>query len=142
MSTITKAQVQKRQGQAPEGWRYDWKHYAIWSENQITRTIVQPDGALIIGTVLWVENMKTNRSPSGYMYRTPSGTFSPFLSVSRWIETEPGKDVWISHGTGKEKRLSTEAFSRRNYAQLCNFARSVPDSLILDVFFGNLQRVV
>lgn len=142
MATLTREQAHKRQAAAPDGWNYDWKHYLCWGENQLKRQIRQPDGALVIGTVRWRENSEKHFSPTGYTYTTPSGNYSPFLNVSRWTETAPGSDVWTSYGLGKDMQLSGEKFTRRNYKELCNFAGSVSDQQILDLFFGNLQSAV
>ena len=133
MATITREQAMKRQEQAPQGWRYDWKHFVVWNENQLTRTIEQDDGSLIKVLVAWRENYDKHTNEFGCSWRTPSGTYSPELHVSRWVQGST-PDVWTSHGLGKGELLSTERHGRKVYKDLCKYAATVTDEQILAIW--------
>lgn len=130
MATITKEQAMKRQAQAPEGWAYDWKHYVMWGEHQLTRRLEQKDGSVIKATVAWRENYTQHTNEYGCSWRTPSGTHSPELHVSRWVESRtPG--IWESFGLGKGERMSAEEHPRKVYKDLCKYTATVTDDQIL-----------
>lgn len=132
MATITKEQAVKRQAAAPENWVYDFRHYVLWGENQLERRLQQSDGTIIAGTVSWRENRETRRNDYGCSWTVPAGNYSPVLSVRRWAER--GSGVWMSSGGSISRKLSEEKFARRNYKELCKFAATVPDDMILELF--------
>lgn len=142
MATITKEQYQKRQAAAPAGWQYDFRHYVMWGENQLTRKIPFPDGSVILATVYWAENYRNEVFPSGYSRSVPTGTVSPFLGISRLVESRPGSDVWMSRGTDRREQLSEKEYPRKNYKELCKYAAAVPDSRIMALLPGNLQNAM
>lgn len=141
MATITKEQALKRQAAAPENWVYDFRHYVLWGENQLQRKLLQDDGSMIIATVGWQENRKTCRNDYGCTWTVPAGNYTPVVGIRRWTERGSGSDVWTSSGFGISKKLTEEKFARRNYKDLCKFAATVPDDLIIELYRSrNLQE--
>ena len=134
MATITREQAMKRQAQAPENWRYDWKHYVIWNENQLIRNIEQADGSVIRATVSFREGIVKHATDWGSTWNTPSGTYHVEVRVNRWTCSNPETDVWTSYGIGKARRISVAEFTRRNYKDLCKLAAEVDDKVIMDVW--------
>ena len=128
MATITKEQAMKRQAAAPTGWRYDWKHYVLWGENQITRSLNQDDGSILTGAVSFREIYETRTNEYGCRWNVPTGKYCIELRVSRWVES--GSGAWVSHGLGKTMRLGLGEFTRKTYKDLCKTAATVTDEMI------------
>ena len=131
MPTITKEKALKNQAMAPEGWRYDWKHYVMWGENNLKRRIPLADGSMIEATVRWCENYIEHRNEYGCKWRTAAGTYRPELRVNRWVPCKYNPDMWESSGLGRGEVLQQMEAPKRVYKELCKFAAKVTDEQIL-----------
>ena len=132
MATITKEKILKNQAMAPEGWTYDWRHYAAWGEHQIFRNLEQPDGSIIRGTVSWWETYETRTNEFGCSWNVRTGKYVPELHVNRWVKS--WGDSWSSQGLGKRTRLSDVEHDKRVYKELCKL--TVTDQMIMDTWNG------
>lgn len=130
MATLTKQQYSKWNSQAPQGWKLDAEHYVIWSEKQLTKTIMMPDGTALVATICHRENYKKECNSYGVHYTRPAGTYHTELHVSHFRRCE-GSTCWISHGTGAWQALDAGEYARKNYKDLCKMAATVTDDAIL-----------
>lgn len=122
--TITREQATRRQAQAPENWRYDWRYAAIHGEHTIVRTVNVDDTHHIQARAIYRDEYEEfNR-----WKRT--GRQIPTLHVSLYADTGT---AFVSHGLGKWFTIG-EPEKNKNYKALCKCAADITDEYIMEIY--------
>lgn len=130
MPSITKEQALKRQSQAPDGWKYDWKYYVLWGENSLYRRIWTDEKHFVEGKVEFRQNYKDLPTYDGRStYRVEAGHYHIALHVRTWTVEPTGTAT--SHGLGHWANLDNGQHTRRNYKDICKIAATVTDEMIM-----------
>ena len=130
MPSITKEQALKRQSQAPDGWKYDWKYYVVWDENSLYRRIWTDETHFVEARVEFRQNYNYLPSYNGRSTcRVEAGHYHIALHVATW--TVDANGTATSHGLGHWLNLDNGQYTRRNYKDICKIAADLTDEMIL-----------
>ena len=133
--TITRAQFDKLNAQAPEGWLFNLRHYFNYDEKSVFRTIELPDGRKLQAVVDYVENIAHHVNEYGVHWKTGAGNYHIELNVSVWRPASV-EGVWASSGLGKSVPLDDGKYARRDYKRLCEAAAKLTDDYLMDLQKG------
>lgn len=126
MPSITRETVIKHQAQAPDGWKFDWKHYVVWGEKTLVRQFRVYDDQWMIARLAFDENSRDVRTVTGRYLSVPCGTYHIGLHVG--IYRDNG-NVLVGQ-VEKYINMDHSDRARRVYADLCHYARTLPDEEI------------
>lgn len=132
MPSITRETVIKHQAQAPEGWKFDWKHYVVWGEKTLVRQFRVYDDQWMIARLAYDENSKEIAMISGRFHSVPCGTYHIGLHVG--IYRDSG-NVLIG-GLEKYVNMDRGERARRSYSDLCHYARTLSDQEIRKLHYA------
>ena len=132
MPSITRETVIKHQAQAPDGWKFDWKHYVIWGEKTLVRYIPVYGDQIMIARLAFDENAKEIEMLSGRFHYIPCGTYHIGLHVGVYRDNG---SVLIG-GMEKYINMDHSARTRRSYSDLCHFARALSDQEIRKLHYA------
>ena len=125
MPSITRAQYQKLNDQAPDGWRFDLQQFVTWGEKSLKAIHTIDDDHLLIGCLEYCENRADVRTEYGQVFTRPTGFYHIALHLNVYHRSG---DVCIGHGVGVWIDLDHGQHSRKVYKNLCKIAESVsPD---------------
>lgn len=123
MPSITREQAQKWDAQARGGFRFDVRHYVIWGEKELRKTVDLPGGRVVEFRIGYRAEFETKTNDYGCSWNVETGRHIPELSVHIWT---PGgtEGVYTSHGLGKHIDIGP-AQAKKNYKILCQLSETV-----------------
>lgn len=123
MAKITREQLNKWNAQAQGGFSFDFRHFCIWHEKRLRKTVEQRDNNVVEFVIDYRAEIEEKTSEYGCKYKIETGRHIPVLRVSVWHPS--GNDgVYVSHGMGAQYDIG-DAQNKQRYDVLCKLSGAV-----------------
>lgn len=129
---LSREQIERRQAQAPAGWRYDWRFAVIHGEHTLCREVKLDDTHFLRAHLLY-------RDEQGATRWQVTGRQVPALHLS-FFTYNADKTAATSRGLGDWLTLG-EPEKNKNFKALCNYGSGITEADILEIYNRNRENL-
>lgn len=126
MATITREQFNKWNGQAKNGFGFDFRHYVTWSEKQLVKEIKNEDGTITRYTISYYPERERITQNNGYSWTKETGRHLPTLRIDTLHPTHTEGIYRVQHG--RDITIGQPEKTKK-YATLCKLSAVDIDEL-------------
>lgn len=129
MASVTREQVSKWSAKLQNGFRFDIRHYVLWNEKQIKKTVELEDGRILTADLGYREE-RENYRPIGQQ---------PCIRLQIWTKCE-NSDMMRSEGLGYTEKLG-EMQTKKNYNELVKLSALMDEAKIMEMMAAHMNAL-